>query len=322
MKKTRSIQSGVKVVFVSLVVIGLIPGSARADRDDQHLLLSMDNACIGSSGLVYTGSLFSKCCNGADRENPSTKTELDGQPPAECPGSVKGLDPNGGPGPESILPVIQAASTALDDLGSNGSIANSKGEPKKEDKHEGSGGPIASVSAAGGGGVTEGVGMSGKDKSRGEGDAPVGARRGIGSGGGGSAGGGAGGGMNAGTIGTGVLGAEQAAATVGQEDPNAKYAGGGGAGSGGGGGRGRGGFGFGSGGFGGSGGGAAGPAELGFGAREDGTNPLGSADPEDYFTRTDLFANLFKVIEKRYRNKATDWARQDAKGVTPGAPLH
>lgn len=32
-------------------------------------------------------------------------------------------------------------------------------------------------------------------------------------------------------------------------------------------------------------------------------------DPEDYFGRIDVFSNLFKVVEKRYRSKAVDWEK-------------
>lgn len=40
----------------------------------------------------------------------------------------------------------------------------------------------------------------------------------------------------------------------------------------------------------------------------NGTSTLGTADPQDYFTRVDLKDSLFKVVEKRYRQKATSWA--------------
>lgn len=76
-----------------------------------------------------------------------------------------------------------------------------------------------------------------------------------------------------------------------------------------------------AGGAGGLGGGAFGA----MGARIDGSNiekettigrtnsgpevdAMAGDDPDNYFTRIDLGSNLFKIVEKRYRAKATQWA--------------
>jgi hypothetical protein len=42
-------------------------------------------------------------------------------------------------------------------------------------------------------------------------------------------------------------------------------------------------------------------------------DPSGSTDPEDYFTRLGLGDSLFKTVEKRYRQKASQWAIQRVK---------
>ncbi len=39
-------------------------------------------------------------------------------------------------------------------------------------------------------------------------------------------------------------------------------------------------------------------------------DPKGSADPADYFSMTNQFSNIFKIVEKRYRIKQSDWIRQ------------
>lgn len=43
---------------------------------------------------------------------------------------------------------------------------------------------------------------------------------------------------------------------------------------------------------------------------EDG--PMAGLDPEDYFTRLKAMDNLFKVVERRYGEKAKSWALRDA----------
>jgi len=40
-------------------------------------------------------------------------------------------------------------------------------------------------------------------------------------------------------------------------------------------------------------------------------SPQGSEDPSDYFTRLGIGDNLFKIVERRYRNKAVGWARNE-----------
>ena len=49
------------------------------------------------------------------------------------------------------------------------------------------------------------------------------------------------------------------------------------------------------------------------GESSGGVNPIGSDDPQDYFTRLGLGENLFKIITRKYRAKATDWARVTAE---------
>ncbi len=59
--------------------------------------------------------------------------------------------------------------------------------------------------------------------------------------------------------------------------------------------------------------GGEGSQQLQFGAAVDANGiPVvgpGQTDPEDYFTRTHLNDNLFKVVEKRYQTKARDWPK-------------
>lgn len=53
-----------------------------------------------------------------------------------------------------------------------------------------------------------------------------------------------------------------------------------------------------------------------FGARgPSGENPLGSADPDDYFSRIGVDWSLFKIVERRYQEKANGWALQKARSV-------
>jgi hypothetical protein len=51
--------------------------------------------------------------------------------------------------------------------------------------------------------------------------------------------------------------------------------------------------------------------EISFGKKRDlasnNINPMGSADPENYFSLLNAQANLFKVVEHRYRMKTTTW---------------
>jgi hypothetical protein len=53
-----------------------------------------------------------------------------------------------------------------------------------------------------------------------------------------------------------------------------------------------------------------------FGAKPGDVNPLGSEDPNDYFTRLGMGDNIFKIVERRYRNKAVTWARNAVDSVT------
>ncbi|HAR42372.1 MAG TPA: hypothetical protein DCS07_07030 [Bdellovibrionales bacterium] len=101
---------------------------------------------------------------------------------------------------------------------------------------------------------------------------------------------------------------------------------GGGSGSGSAGGRGAGGSGarMGSGSFSnsgnGSGAGDGSDGALKFGKEgraEDGSNPMGSEDPEDYFSRLNPDDNLFKIVERRYQKKTTDWALPASAVIKP-----
>ncbi|MGE0614918.1 MAG: hypothetical protein AB7P04_04705 [Bacteriovoracia bacterium] len=53
--------------------------------------------------------------------------------------------------------------------------------------------------------------------------------------------------------------------------------------------------------------------ELQFGAKGPGFNPMGSTDPEDYFSRIGLTENIFLIVERKYRQKTSDWATSDAE---------
>jgi len=53
-----------------------------------------------------------------------------------------------------------------------------------------------------------------------------------------------------------------------------------------------------------------------FGARPGDVNPLGSEDPSDYFTRLGMGDNIFKIVERRYRNQAVSWARNAVDAVS------
>ena len=35
---------------------------------------------------------------------------------------------------------------------------------------------------------------------------------------------------------------------------------------------------------------------------------MGTLDPDDYFTRVGLDDNIFKIVSRRYRQKAFNWA--------------
>ena len=49
--------------------------------------------------------------------------------------------------------------------------------------------------------------------------------------------------------------------------------------------------------------------ELGSGTDQGAAvDAMANGDPEDYFTRLDLNDNLFKIVERRYGQKAMTWA--------------
>ncbi len=57
--------------------------------------------------------------------------------------------------------------------------------------------------------------------------------------------------------------------------------------------------------------------EVGFGADRSpaSAEPIKVSDPDDYFARIDRFADLFKVVERRYRKTSTHWAISDAQAA-------
>ncbi|MBU6376327.1 MAG: hypothetical protein KGQ59_10055 [Bdellovibrionales bacterium] len=76
--------------------------------------------------------------------------------------------------------------------------------------------------------------------------------------------------------------------------------------------------------FGGSGDGLGGSGQNSeeFGATADSVSPLGSEDPGDYFTRLGMDDDLFKIVERRYRNKAVVWAKNqlETASIKANAP--
>ena len=44
---------------------------------------------------------------------------------------------------------------------------------------------------------------------------------------------------------------------------------------------------------------------------------MGSEDPEDYFSRLNPDDNLFKIVERRYQKKTTDWALPASAVIKP-----
>ena len=56
---------------------------------------------------------------------------------------------------------------------------------------------------------------------------------------------------------------------------------------------------------------APGADSVSFGAGENSVNPIGSADPADYFAKLGLDESIFKVVERRYRTKSMDWATRE-----------
>jgi len=152
---------------------------------------------------------------------------------------------------------------------------------------------------------------------------------GIGSGNGGSSSGSSSGGANGGGMSSNGISTASSAGT--NQDGNASqsatnsaavagtaYTAGGGAGAGGGGGS-HGGLGFGS--------DASEMAAAGgstnnrFGEKGE-VNPQGSEDPNDYFTRLGLEDDLFKIVERRYRNQAVAWAKNDSDANVKRSQAH
>jgi len=55
-----------------------------------------------------------------------------------------------------------------------------------------------------------------------------------------------------------------------------------------------------------------GTSALGFGQADRGLAAVGSADPMDYFSRIDVYQDIFKIVEKRYRKKQMSWSLEDS----------
>lgn len=111
---------------------------------------------------------------------------------------------------------------------------------------------------------------------------------------------------------TAAMEAARAAAAAGADGSGTYSSGGGGGGPAGGGSGSSAVFGF-SGGASGEAGGGHSVADLGGQAPKEGEIAKVD-DPEDYFTRIELADNLFKIVEKRYRVKSSDWLHDIAQG--------
>lgn len=63
-------------------------------------------------------------------------------------------------------------------------------------------------------------------------------------------------------------------------------------------------------------------SEASFGADTSGADgkTMDSEDPSDYFTRIGLGDNIFKIVERRYRQKSMAWASLELNGATGTAP--
>ncbi|MEN9724186.1 MAG: hypothetical protein RJB38_2172 [Pseudomonadota bacterium] len=191
---------------------------------------------------------------------------------------------------------------------------------------DGRGAVVGAISLSSGGSASAAVADSSTDASGGQpapgagGDSRGGGlaggllRGGVGSGGSGSSSSGAGGfGRIASAMGSGANPSGGPTLT-GSDSPAVAMSGAAAAARGGRGGGGSGDFGAAFGGLlggGGDSGGAAGSGSQNFGGENGGVSPLGSSDPGDYFTRLGMTENLFKIVERRYRNKATHWVRMD-----------
>lgn len=137
---------------------------------------------------------------------------------------------------------------------------------------------------------------------------------------GGSEGGGGGAGAaSGGSLASGISTAPAAPQTVAAVAAPAQQAGGAYSGGGGGGAaKGRGGSGddpFGSLMGGGGAGFGGGPKSESFQSNDRAVAAVVGEDPIDYFQRTSLNDNLFKIVERRYRNKSTSWALENAAEI-------
>lgn len=54
------------------------------------------------------------------------------------------------------------------------------------------------------------------------------------------------------------------------------------------------------------------PSEMQFGVADREPASMGDEDPEDYFGRINIHTSLFKVVEKRYREKSLQWSSSRA----------
>lgn len=69
--------------------------------------------------------------------------------------------------------------------------------------------------------------------------------------------------------------------------------------------------------------GANGNAEdetFGDASKKGEVDPMGTQDPEDYFTRSELGDNIFKIVEKRYRSTTSGWVAIQAREIV-GRPI-
>lgn len=279
---------------------------------------------LRSFGLVLgLLSVVAVGCGGGDSngtgQSGSYNPCQEAQPPAYCThgGGMEAAENALASGAATFREVVQPAVQMQQELeGTQGGV-NSLGQLASAASAAGATGTDStglvgvSPSRAGTGGPEVGLSNPGINPPGGTGGEGGGESGGLSpTGGGGLEGGqGAPGGLAAGDSGgsTGEAGARngsQSSAAI------AGRSGGGGAVGGSGGGGGRGAFGelFG----GGSNDSAGGSSQsVSFGHAGGEVNPFGSADPGDYFTRLGMDDNLFKIVERRYRNKAGAWARVD-----------
>ncbi len=214
-------------------------------------------------------------------------------------------------GPSTTPPGTAAAKKAIDALGraSDALAASDEGEGPGEAAEAASQDFASSASAATAGNLgSKKEGKASPTPETGPSAGPAGKRTA------GAAGKGGGGdfkmdGTSTAAIGagSGTGGMDQSAASDG-----GAYAGGGKGGGEGAGGAGDGGFAYNPGG---AGGGGAGEMNFGGQGPAGGDIPaMAGSDPDDYFTRTSPDENIFKKVERKYGEKATGWALEEAKG--------